>query len=179
MKNVCSYHPPPPHPRSPASLWLLHRNLFRQLSKDGNWHGSGMSHTTTACPEPSFKGTLEVGDAVVGRGNAGWTASKSGHPCPWQNYSQGPLAEKVERGSDDNIHEWTSLLMAELLKGPLAEKVERGSDDNIQKWTSMPMPELLKGPLAEKTERGSDDNIQKWRSLAMAELLTRASDRKN
>ena len=36
---------------------------------------------------------------MVGRGNAGWTTSKSGHPCPYQNCSEGPLAEKTGRGS--------------------------------------------------------------------------------
>ena len=40
------------------------------------------------------QGTLKVGDAMFGRGNAGWTTSKSGHPCPRQNYSQWPSAEK-------------------------------------------------------------------------------------
>ena len=40
-----------------------------------------------------------VGDVVVSRGNAGWTTSKSGHPCPCQNYSQGPPAKKTARGS--------------------------------------------------------------------------------
>ena len=66
-----------------ASLWV-HRNLFWQLSRDGNFHGSGMSHATTASPKPSFRATCRVGDAMVGRGNAGWTTSKSGHPCPCQ-----------------------------------------------------------------------------------------------
>ena len=38
-------------------------------------------------------------DAVVGRGNAGWTTSKSGHPCPRRDRSQGLPAEKTKRGS--------------------------------------------------------------------------------
>ena len=38
-----------------TSLWV-HRNLFWQLSRDGNLHGSGMSHATTAS-----QGTLEGG----------------------------------------------------------------------------------------------------------------------
>ena len=37
--------------------------------------------------------------AVIGRGNAGWTTSKSEHPCPCRNRSQGPPAEKTGRGS--------------------------------------------------------------------------------
>ena len=36
-----------------TSLWV-HRNLFWQLSRDGNLHGSGMSHATTVSPKPSF-----------------------------------------------------------------------------------------------------------------------------
>ena len=34
-------------------LWV-HRNLFWQLSTDGNLHGLGMSHATTASPKPSL-----------------------------------------------------------------------------------------------------------------------------
>ena len=37
-----------------TSLWV-HMNLFWQLSRDGNLHGSGMSHATTASPKPSFR----------------------------------------------------------------------------------------------------------------------------
>ena len=57
-----------------------------------------MSRATTASPKPSFRVTWRVVDAVVGRGNAGRTTSKSGHPCPWQNCSQGPAAVKTRRG---------------------------------------------------------------------------------
>ena len=81
-----------------TSLWV-YRDLFWRLSRDRNSDGSGMSHATTASPEPSFKAPWRVGDAVVGRGNAGWTTSKSGHPCPCQICSQGPSAEKTGRGS--------------------------------------------------------------------------------
>ena len=37
-------------------LWV-HKNLSWQLSRDGNLHGLGMSHTKTASPKPSFKAT--------------------------------------------------------------------------------------------------------------------------
>ena len=37
-------------------------------------------------------------NAVVGRGNAGWTTSKHRYPCPCKNCSQGPPAEKTGRG---------------------------------------------------------------------------------
>ena len=67
-----------------TSFWV-HMNLFWQLSTDGNLHGSGMSHATTASPKPSFKATWRVDDAKVSRGNTGWTTSKSGHPCSCQN----------------------------------------------------------------------------------------------
>ena len=81
-----------------ASLWV-HRNIFWLLSRDGNLHGSGMSHATTASPKPTFRAPWRMGDAVVSKGNAGWTTSKSGHPCPCKNCSQWPPAEKTGRGS--------------------------------------------------------------------------------
>ena len=37
-----------------------------------------------------------MGDAVVSRGNAGWTTLKSGHPCPCQSCSHGPLQKRLE-----------------------------------------------------------------------------------
>ena len=40
----------------------------------------------------SFRAPWRVGNAMVGRGNAGWTTSNSGHPCSCQKCSQGPLA---------------------------------------------------------------------------------------
>ena len=55
---------------------------------------------------------------LVGRGKSGWTASKSGHPYPCQNCSQGPPEEKSGRGSllnrpscspDDPIGQGTEL----------------------------------------------------------------------
>ena len=82
----------------PTSLWV-HGNLFWQLSRDGNLRGSGMSHATTASPKLSFRAPRRVDDAVVGRGNGGWTTSKCGHPCPCQNCPQEPPAEKTGRGS--------------------------------------------------------------------------------
>ena len=81
-----------------TSLWVQ-RNFFWQLSRDRNLHGSGMSHATTVSPKPLFRAPWRVGNAMVGRGNAGWTTWKSGHPCPCQNCSQGPPAGKTGRGS--------------------------------------------------------------------------------
>ena len=46
-----------------VSLWV-HRNLFWRLSRDGNMHGTGMSHATTTFPKPSFRTPWKVGDAV-------------------------------------------------------------------------------------------------------------------
>ena len=63
-----------------ASLWV-HSNLIWQLFWDGNLHGSDMLHATTASSKPSFSMPRRVGKAVVGRGNAGWTTSKSGNPA--------------------------------------------------------------------------------------------------
>ena len=37
-----------------TSLWV-HRNLYWQLSRDGNSHGFGVSHATTASSKPSSK----------------------------------------------------------------------------------------------------------------------------
>ena len=97
-----------------TSLWV-HRNLFRQMSRDGNLHGSGISNVTTASIKPFVTAPWREGDAVVGRGNAGWTASKSGHPCQYLHYSQRSPAEKTERGSllncppDDPIGKGTAL----------------------------------------------------------------------
>ena len=74
------------------------RNLFWQLPRDGSLNGLGMSHATmTACPKPSFRAPWREGDVVVSRGNVGLTTSKSGHPSPCQNSSQGPSAEKTEK----------------------------------------------------------------------------------
>ena len=81
-----------------TSLWI-HRNLSWKLSGDGNLHGLGMSHTTTACPKPSFMARWRMGDATVGRENGGWTFSKSGHLCPRQNCLQRLPAEKTGKGS--------------------------------------------------------------------------------
>ena len=66
--------------RSKSTSSWVHKNHFLQLSRDGNLHGTGVSHVTTSSPKPSFRAPWRVGDAVVGRGNAGWATSKSGHP---------------------------------------------------------------------------------------------------
>ena len=58
-----------------------------------------MSHATTASLQLSPRAHWRVGDVVVGRRNAGWTTSKSGHSCPCQNCSYGLPAEKTGRGS--------------------------------------------------------------------------------
>ena len=54
----------------------FHRNLFWELSRDGNLCGSGMSHAITASPKSSFRASWTVCDAVVGRENAGWTTCR-------------------------------------------------------------------------------------------------------
>ena len=92
----------PVHPMGSPDATLAQGNLLFQLSRDGNVHGSGMSHTTTASPKISLRAPWKFGNAVVGRGNAGWTTSKSGHSCPCQNCSQRPPAVKTGRGSVRN-----------------------------------------------------------------------------
>ena len=85
--------------RARSTPLLVHRNLFWQLSRDRNLRGLGMSHATTASTKPSVRAPWRVGDTKVSRGNAGWKASKTEHPCPCQNCSQGSPAEKSGRGS--------------------------------------------------------------------------------
>ena len=100
---------------------------FRHLSRYRNLLGFCMSHATTASPNQSFGAFWRVGDAVVGRGNAGWTTSKSGHCCPCQNCSQWPPAEKtgieslLNRPScppDDPIGQGTELNCIRVLHSP-------------------------------------------------------------
>ena len=68
----------------------VYRNLFWQ---------SGMSHATAVSLKPSGRTPLRVRDAAVGRGNARWTTSESGHPWPCQKCSQRPPTEKTGRVS--------------------------------------------------------------------------------
>ena len=63
--------------------------------------------------KPSFRVSWRVDDTVVGRGNAGWTSSKSGRPCPCQNGSQWPHTEVWKRISA----EWYVPLTTQLVKG--------------------------------------------------------------
>ena len=49
--------------------------------------------------KPFLRAPCKAGEAVDGRGNAGWMTSKSGYPCPCQNRSQWPRAEKTGRQS--------------------------------------------------------------------------------
>ena len=49
--------------------------------------------------KPSFEASWKVGDAVVGRRNAGWPTPKSRHSCPCQNCPRWSPAEKTGTGS--------------------------------------------------------------------------------
>ena len=80
--------------RARSTSLLAHMNLFWQLWRNGNSHGLGTSHAFTPFPIPSFRVPLSVGNAMVCRGNAGWTTSKSGHPSPSQNCPRWPPTEK-------------------------------------------------------------------------------------
>ena len=82
------------------STWV-HKNLFVQLSGDGNLHGLGMSRAMTASLKPSSRAPWRVRDAVVDSRNAGWTTSKSGRTCLLQNCWQWP-AENTGRESLQN-----------------------------------------------------------------------------
>ena len=67
----------------------LGAKFFLQLSREGMSNLDSLSKTI-------LQGTLEGWQQG---GNAGWTTSKSRHPCPCQSFSQGPSAEMTGRGS--------------------------------------------------------------------------------
>ena len=78
------------------SFWA-YRNLFWQLSRDGNLHGSGVSHATSSS-KPSFRALWRAGDALVGSRNAGWTTSKSRYPWPMPElHTKGFLQKRPEK----------------------------------------------------------------------------------
>lgn len=83
--------------RSKMSFLWVQWKLFWQLSRDGNLPGSGMLPATKASPKPSLRASWRTGDAVIGKGNAEWTGSKSERPCSCQNQSQG-LPVKTGKG---------------------------------------------------------------------------------
>ena len=62
------------------------------------------------------RATWRVGDTVVGRGNAGWTTSKSGHSFPCQNCPQWPQSVK------GLVLDWTELRRSPRSRSP--EKAE-------------------------------------------------------
>ena len=82
------------------------RNIFWQLSRDGNSHGSGMPCTTTASPKPPLGATWRVGDTADGRRNAGWTMSKSARPCPCRNCPRWPPIEKRKKKEKKKETNW-------------------------------------------------------------------------
>ena len=90
-------------------LARVHKNLFRPQSRDGNLHGSGMSHATTASPKPFFRTPWKVGDAVVGRGNAGWTKLKNNIPVhAGTELSALSMPELLTRTSSRKVWKWIS-----------------------------------------------------------------------
>ena len=91
-----------------------------------------MSHATTVSPKSSFRAPWKPGDAVVGRGNAGWTW-KSGHPCPCQNCSQGPPAEKTGIGTQLNHPSCPP----DALIGQETELIEPKDTNYLDEWPNM------------------------------------------
>ena len=88
----------PPLPCPPTTFVLRwpcvsHQNILSKTILQSTL-GDPVSHTTTACLKPFFRAPWRVGKAMVSRENAGWTRSKSGHPCPWQSSLQEPPAKK-------------------------------------------------------------------------------------
>ena len=70
LKNTWSTRPTSWCGARTTSLWV-HRNLFWQLSIDGNSNRAGMSRATTATPKSSSKTAERVSDAAVGKGKTG------------------------------------------------------------------------------------------------------------
>ena len=89
------------------ALWA-HRNVLRQLPRDGNWHGSGMSHATTLS-KTGLQGSLEG--------------------CRRRGQQRKCLMDKFE--------EYTSLPMPELLTGPPKEKREEDLNDQFDQGTEL------------------------------------------
>ena len=83
-----------------APVWV-HTNLFRQLSRDGNLHGSGMSHAPTASPKPSVRAPWSVVGRRRGRRGKCWMdnikrldipyRAGTGHNCLLQKRLDGDL----------------------------------------------------------------------------------------
>ena len=69
-------------------------NTVAHINAESHLHGLDMSHAMTGSQKTSIRAPWRVGNVVVGRGNAGWTTSKSGHPCVFQNRSQGTSCRK-------------------------------------------------------------------------------------
>ena len=105
------------------SVFSVEMNLYWQLSRDGNLHGSGISHATTASPNPSFRASWRVGDAVVGRWNAGLTTSKDGHSLHTQE-----LLTRASRWKD-----WKRISAESSLMSP--RRPNRSWDCTELNWT--------------------------------------------
>ena len=76
-----------------VSLWGQTSSPWRMA-----WF-SGVSHATIASPKPSSGHLGGRATPLVGRGNAGWLTSISGHSGPGQICSQWPPAEKTGKAS--------------------------------------------------------------------------------
>ena len=63
------------------------------------WFGHVTRHDSLLKTILHTRAFWRLSDAVVGRGNAGLTTSKSGHSCQCQNFSQGSPAERTGRRS--------------------------------------------------------------------------------
>ena len=68
-------------------------------TSSGNCREAETHMVRTASPKPSFRAPWRVDDGVVGRGTAGRTTSKSGHPCPCRDCLGWPPAENAGRRS--------------------------------------------------------------------------------
>ena len=85
---------------------LAHRNLFWQLLRHGNSHGSckdSFGHVMRHNSLSKTRAPWRVGDSAVGRGTAGWTTSRSGRRWPYRNCSRRPNTGNNGRGSLLNL----------------------------------------------------------------------------
>ena len=87
------------------------------------------THSTTASPKPSFRATWRVGNAVVGRGDAGRISSNSTDPSPCQSCSQGPLTLEED--------------FCWIVHVPSDDPIGQGTEPN---WPSFPPTSLDFGP---------------------------------
>ena len=135
-----------------------------------------------ASPKLSFKAPWRMGDAVVSRGNAGQTTSKSGCPCPccgqqrkcWTDNC--PCCGWQRKCWTDNIKEWMSLSMLWSAEEMLDRQhqrmdvlvhavVSRGNAGQTTTKNGCPCP------CCGRQRKCWTDNNKEWMSLSMLSMF--------